>query len=350
MRSVLITGGAGYIGSHISLSLLEEGFNVYSIDSFVNSSKDSINILKKYSEINCDKSSRNYFFYKGDIRNENLLINIFNEAKKNNCPIEVVIHFAGLKSVFDSTRDPLKYWSNNVWGTINLLKVMEKVKCNNIIFSSSATVYGQINDSPIPENAIIAPINPYGKTKAYIESLLFDLNQSNNKLWNIRILRYFNPVGAHSSGLLGEQPTGKKDNLFPILCNVAIGKNPVLDIYGNDWQTKDGTCVRDYIHIMDLINGHISALESILNNSENILTFNLGTGKGTSVLEMIKVFEKVNNLKINYRFVNRRDGDCAVLVANCDLIYEKLNWKSMKTIEDICKDGWEWKIKNFINN
>ncbi len=350
MRSILITGGAGYIGSHISLSLLEKGFNVFSIDSFVNSSEDSINILKKYSEKNSDKLSRNYFFYKGDIRNENLLINIFNDARKNNYPIEAVIHFAGLKSVFDSTKDPLKYWSNNVWGTINLLKVMDKVKCYNIIFSSSATVYGQINDSPIPENAIISPINPYGKTKAYIESLLFDLNQSNNKSWKIRILRYFNPVGAHASGLLGEQTTGNNDNLFPVLCDVAMGMKPVLEIYGNDWQTKDGTCVRDYLHIMDLINGHISVLESILNSSENLLAFNLGTGKGTSVLEMIKVFEKVNNLKINYRFVNRRDGDCAVLVANCDLIYEKLNWKSSKTIEDICKDGWEWKIKNITNN
>ena len=196
---------------------------------------------------------------------------------------------------------------------------MEKMRCHNIIFSSSATVYGQINNSPISENAFISPINPYGKTKAYIESLLLDLNRSNNKLWKIRILRYFNPVGSHSSGLLGELSTGNNENLFPILCDVAIGKKSVLDIYGNDWQTKDGTCVRDYIHIMDLINGHISSLESIFNSSENILVLNLGTGKGTSVLEMIKVFENVNNLKINYRFVNRRDGDCAVLVANCYL-------------------------------
>ena len=346
MKSILVTGGAGYIGSHISLSLLEKGFNVYSIDSFINSTNKSIEILKKYSEVNCDQFSRNFNFYNGDIRNANLLIDIFNQSKKNNSPIEAVIHFAGLKSVFDSTKYPLKYWSNNIFGTINLLNVMEEFDCYNLIFSSSATVYGQINNPPISENSIIEPINPYGKTKAYIESLLFDLNKSKNKLWKIRILRYFNPVGAHSSGLIGEDFKGKNDNLFPILCDVAIGNKAILDIYGNDWPTKDGTCIRDYIHIMDLISGHLFCLESIFNCDDEISVFNLGTGKGTSIIELINVFEKVNNVKINHRFVERRNGDPAVLIANCDLIFEKLNWKSERTIEDMCRDCWVWKINN----
>ncbi|MBC69630.1 UDP-glucose 4-epimerase GalE [Acinetobacter sp.] len=346
MKSILVTGGAGYIGSHISLSLLEKGFNVYSIDSFINSTNKSISILKKYSQVNRNEFSRNFKFYNGDIRNENLLIDIFNEAKKNNFPIIAVIHFAGLKSVLDSTNNPLKYWSNNLSGTINLLSVMEKFECNNLIFSSSATVYGHVDNAPISEDSNIDPINPYGKTKAYIESLLFDLNKSKNRFWKIRILRYFNPVGSHSSGLLGEDYKGENDNLFPILCDVAYGNKNILDIYGNDWPTKDGTCIRDYIHIMDLVSGHLCCLESIFSCEDKISVFNLGTGKGTSIIELINIFEKVNNVKINHRFVERRNGDSPVLIANCDLIFEKLNWKSERTIEDMCRDCWIWKIKN----
>ena len=346
MKSILITGGAGYIGSHVSLSLLQMGYNVFSIDSFINSSYRSVNVLNSYSKNNINNGVGNFYFFKGDIRDQFLLKKIFDNAKSNNCPIDAVIHFAALKSVNESTELPLKYWSNNIFGTINLLKIMEKFSCYNLIFSSSATVYGITNISPIPEDNLIDPINPYGKTKAYVESMLSDLINSNDNSWKIRILRYFNPVGSHSTGLLGEEFTGNNGNLFPIICNTALNKLNVLNIYGDDWPTNDGTCVRDYVHIMDLTSGHIKCLESINESKDNFLIFNLGTGKGTSVLEMINTFERVNKIEVNYKFAGRREGDCAILVANCDLIRKKLNWKSKKTIEDMCIDGWQWRIKS----
>ena len=346
MHSILITGGAGYIGSHISLSLLEKGFNIYSIDSFVNSNGKAIKILEKYSASNSNDSSKNFYFYNGDIRDEELLIKIFSDSRRNEYPIEAVIHFAGLKSVVDSTKYPLKYWSNNIFGTINLLNVMERFSCSNIIFSSSATVYGQINDSPISEDSIISPINPYGKTKAYIESLLYDLSESKGKSWNIRILRYFNPVGSHSSGLLGENSFGENDNLFPILCNVAVGNKTRLNIFGRDWPTKDGTCIRDYIHVMDLAEGHIKALNHLFTQKKQLIHLNIGTGLGHSVLDLIKTFETVNEVKVPFQITSRRDGDVCKLVANNSKAKEILNWNPIRSLHEMCKDGWKWKLMN----
>ena len=266
MISILVTGGTGFIGSHTCLLLLEKGFKLYIIDSEINSSN---NVLKRISNIlnlSPEDYKKKISYYQGDIRDINLIERIFNEALYKNEPIEAVFHFAGLKSVFESNKYPIKYWDNNIVGTINLLKIMEKNNCKNMIFSSSATIYLAVNNEKIKENNIIGPINTYGETKSTIEKILSSTFKSNSSEWRIANLRYFNPIGAHSSGQLGEEPRGIPNNIFPIILKVANKEQTHLNIYGNDWDTLDGTCVRDYIHIMDLAQGHLAAFEFLKNN------------------------------------------------------------------------------------
>ena len=344
MQTILVTGGCGFIGSHTSYLLVKKGYQVIVIDSNINSSEkvvENIHLLFKKEKI-----LNNLIFIKGDIRDERLLEQIFTNAQKANQPISCVMHFAGLKSVSESLSNPLKYWDMNLSGTISLLRLMDKYECRNIVFSSSATVYATNCSDLLKEISPISPCNPYGRTKIVIESLLKDIYDNTKNTWRIANLRYFNPVGAHESGLLGEDPVGIPNNVFPILNQVAIGKLLKMKIFGNDWPTHDGTGVRDYVHVMDLAEGHIKAMEYLGNNSAQILNLNLGTGKGTSVLELIRIFETVNNVKINYEFTSRRKGDHAVVIADNSLAKNLLDWYPKRNIEDMCKDGWNWQFKN----
>ena len=344
MKTILVTGGTGYIGSHTCLELLKKGYKVIIIDSLVNSSEKvlgNINALLNQKNIN-----NTFTFVKGDISNENLLEQIFKKAKDGYSPIAAVMHFAGLKSVSESVSNPLKYWDKNVGGSIKLFKIMEKYECRTIIFSSSATVYQIKDNSLLSESSPIKASNPYGQTKVAIESLLNDLFLNSQNNWKIVNLRYFNPIGAHNSGLLGEDPIGIPNNIFPIINKVAINQIPKLQIYGNDWPTDDGTGIRDYIHVMDLADGHIAAMEYLVKNKSQIINLNLGTGKRTSVLELIKIFEQVNKVKINYEFVARRKGDHGVVIADNSLAKSLLNWEPKKNIYEMCKDGWNWQINN----
>ncbi len=343
MKNILVTGGTGYIGSHTVLNLLIKGYKVTILDSNLNSSPKVINRINLIlNDIN-PKLFKNLIFIRGDIRDFLLLNDIFRRSKTNGNNFDAVIHFAGLKSVSESKRNPIDYWDVNIFGTINLLKVMEKFNCNKLIFSSSATVYGEINKPPFKENCKLNPINPYAKNKACIESFLKDIFDSQQEKWNIINLRYFNPIGAHSTGLIGENPVGKPNNIFPLILN-ACSKNEEIYIFGNDWPTSDGTCIRDYIHVEDLAEGHVKSLENT--SLKGFHTFNLGTGIGTSVLELIKTFEISNNLKINYKFHKRREGDTAILVADNSSALSKLNWKPIRKLSTMCKDGYKWITKN----
>jgi len=346
LKKILVTGGAGFIGSHTCLLLLKKGFEIFVVDSFVNSSEKSLEkvllILKKEG-FNLEK---NIHIFKADLRNPKEIEKIFLAASKNNKTIEAVIHFAGLKSVSESISNPLRYWENNVNGTVNLLRVMEKYNCKNIVFSSSATVYKAKTNKLLNENDICDPINPYGYTKLTIERILKDAYNSDPFQWRIASLRYFNPVGAHESGFIGEDPLDKPNNIYPQITRVAIGKLDEIKIFGSDWFTNDGTGVRDYIHVMDLAEGHLLALNYLIKEKPQNLIVNLGSGKGTSVLELIKVFEKVNNVKIPYSFVDRRPGDNAFVVANNSLASSILNFQPTRNIEDICRDGWNWQLQN----
>ena len=342
--SILVTGGAGFIGSHTCLSLLKKGYDILVIDSFINSNKLS---LERVKNLVSEKNSNQLNSIKGDIRDQNLLNDIFLNYKSKKKPITSVIHFAGLKSVKDSVINPLKYWDTNVKGALTLLSKMKEYECYNIVFSSSATIYGKSNQIRISENTQINPTNPYGQTKAAIEKILYDLFSSKKEPWKIANLRYFNPIGAHESGLIGESPLGIPNNIFPFLTKVANGNLEKLNIFGNDWPTKDGTGVRDYIHVMDLAEGHIAALEFLLsNNKSQIINLNLGTGLGTSVLELVRTFEKINNVKINYKFVPRREGDVANVVADNSLAKSILNWQPRRSLEEMCLDGWNWQCLN----
>ncbi len=346
MNSILVTGGSGFIGSHTCLILLKHGFEIFVIDSFINSSSNSLKqILIILKKMKIDAEQRLHFF-KGDLKNERDIDDIFIAASMKDKPIDSVIHFAGLKSVNESILNPLNYWENNVFGTINLLKIMTKYNCKNIVFSSSATVYSAKNDQLLKENDICKPVNPYGNTKLFIEKLLKDLHLSSPNNWRIACLRYFNPVGSHKSGLIGEDPLGKPNNLYPQITRVAIGKLKEIKIFGSDWPTPDGTGIRDYIHVMDLAEGHISALDYLKKEKPQILTLNLGTGRGTSVLELIRIFEKVNKVKVPFSFVERREGDQANVVADNCLAKSILNWHPKRDIEDICRDGWNWQLRN----
>ena len=347
MRSILITGGAGYIGLHTSLVLLEEGYQLFIIDSFANSSYRSIERLLRISSTNKLFNSNQIEFFEGDIRDLDFIRKVFDKAINLSKPIEAVVHFAGLKSVSESVSNPNLYWDVNVGGTNNLLKVMQEFNCNNLVFSSSATVYSPNEKSPLREDSKLLPTDPYGETKLAVENILKESSNFKSNL-NTFSLRYFNPIGAHPSGEIGESPVKTPNNLFPYICDVANSKQTVLEIFGNDWPTKDGTCIRDFIHIMDLVKGHFSALNYLLKNNNKgfFKAINLGTGRGTSVLELINIFQTVNGLDINYRFSGRRLGDKAIVYSNCDLAKKILNWQPKKDLYEMCRDGWNWIVKN----
>lgn len=333
MSTVLVTGGAGFIGSHTSVELLNAGYDIIILDNFVNSKPES---LKRIKEL----TGKDFKFYQADIRDEEAMTKVFAENK-----IDAVIHFAGLKSVPQSVKEPLNYYDNNIAGTVCLCRVMDKAGCKKLVFSSSATVYGSKNPSPLREDMPTdGTTNPYGTTKYFIEQILQDLCVSDSE-WGVSILRYFNPIGAHKSGRIGEDPNGIPGNLMPYITQVAIGKLECLNVCGNDYPTPDGTGVRDYIHVVDLALGHIKALDRLLkvNGCE---VYNLGTGKGYSVLDVVKAFEKASGIKINYRIAPRRAGDVACCYADATKAKEVLGWQAQYDIDDMCADSWRWQSQN----
>lgn len=328
---VLVTGGLGYIGSHTCVELLNEGNEVIVIDNLSNS---KIEVKDKIFEI----TGKNVKFYEGDMLDKSLLEKIFNENE-----IDSVIHFAGFKAVGESVKKPLMYYRNNIDSTINLLEVMNQFGCKSLVFSSSATVYGLQETSKLVETMEKkTPSNPYGKTKSMIEEILDDLYVSDNE-WKITILRYFNPVGAHESGLIGEDPNGIPNNLMPYILKVAAHELECLTIFGNDYDTPDGTCIRDYIHVVDLAKGHIKALNKMNTSMPNLYVYNLGSGNGVSVSEIVSNFETVNNLKLNYRYGARREGDLPAMFADASKALRELEWKTEKSLEDMCRDSWNFK-------
>ena len=343
--TILITGGSGFIGSHTCVKLLNKGYELVVIDSLLNSSSKSIMSVKKLHESNSKKIKKLHFF-KGDVRDKVFLERIFNYANHIGKPIKGVIHFAGLKSVRQSFNNPLKYWDFNFVGTLRLIEIMEKFDCRTMIFSSSASLYGSPKVNLVSEDADINPNSPYGYSKATIEILLKNLFDSQVDYWNIVNLRYFNPIGAHNSGMIGENSVGIPNNVFPLIMKVAAKKIDKLKIFGNDWNTKDGTCVRDYIHVMDLAEGHILSLEYLLKNESQFINLNLGTGIGNSVLELVRTFMKVNNVDVPYVFTKRREGDAETLIADNSFACSLLKWKPLRSIEQMCLDGWRWQLSN----
>lgn len=330
---ILVTGGTGFIGSHTVVELLNCGHEVVVIDNLSNSNAI---VLNRIFEI----TGKNVDFYNIDIRNYDDLDELFQEHTFDCC-----IHFAGLKAVGESIEKPILYYDNNVVGTLNLLKIMGKNNCKNIIFSSSATVYGTPEKMPITENEKISnATNPYGQSKIIIEGILNDLYKADNE-WNIVLLRYFNPIGAHKSSKIGENPFGVPNNLMPYVTQVAIGKRDFLNIFGNDYDTKDGTCIRDYIHVVDLAKGHVCALKNIMAN-KGLSVYNLGTGKGYSVLDVVQTFERVNGVKIPYKFAPRRDGDVMINFADATKAKQELGWVAENSLDDMCKDAWNWQKNN----
>ena len=330
MKNIFVTGCSGYIGSHTCVELLENGYNVIGLDNFSNSKPV---VLDKIFEITGKKIK----FYEGNMLDKHILNKIFSENT-----IDAVIDFAAFKSVGDSTKKPIEYYINNVSSVLTLLDVMKEYNVKNLIFSSSATVYGESKIMPITEECKIGnTTNPYGTSKLYVEGILQDLYSSDNS-WNICVFRYFNPVGAHKSSLIGEDPTGIPANLMPFISKVAIGEIDCLNVFGNDYDTEDGTGVRDYIHIMDLAKAHINGLKKLENDKNGMHIYNLGTGKGVSVLEMINTFEKVNNVKINYKITERRPGDIAVCYADPTKAFKELNWKAIYNLEDMCRDAYNY--------
>ena len=333
MSTVLVTGGAGFIGSHTSVELLNAGYDIIILDNFVNSKPES---LKRIKEL----TGKDFKFYQADIRDEEAMTKVFAENK-----IDAVIHFAGLKSVPQSIKEPLNYYDNNIAGTVCLCRVMDKAGCKKLVFSSSATVYGSKNPSPLREDMPTGgTTNPYGTTKYFIEQILQDLCISDSE-WGVSILRYFNPIGAHKSGRIGEDPNGIPGNLMPYITQVAIGKLECLNVCGNDYPTPDGTGVRDYIHVVDLAHGHIKALDRLL-KVKGCEVYNLGTGKGYSVLDVVKAFEKASGIKINYRIAPRRAGDVACCYADATKAKEVLGWQAQYDIDDMCADSWRWQSQN----
>ena len=330
---ILVTGGAGYIGSHTCVELLKCGYEVVIIDNLCNSKITAIENIKKIT-------SKDVTFYEGDACDKELLRKIFNENK-----INAVIHFAGLKAVGESVKMPLKYYRNNIDSTLSLCEVMEEYNCYNLIFSSSATVYGDPKKLPITEDMEVGgTTNPYGSSKLFIEHILKDLYISNPN-WKITLLRYFNPVGAHESGLLGEDPNGIPNNLMPYIVKVACGELECLSIFGNDYDTKDGTGVRDYIHVIDLALGHVKALDK-MKNKTGVSIYNLGTGNGYSVLEMVETFKNVNNIDVPYKIAARRDGDIAECYADCSKAYKELEWQATRTLNDMVLSSYNYAKKN----
>ncbi len=341
--TILVTGGAGFIGSHTCLNLLNKGYELLVIDSLVNSSSESLTMVKNLHK-NHNKKIKKLHFFKGDVRDKVFLKTIFKYANHIGKPIKGVIHFAGLKAIGESFKNPLKYWDFNFVGTLRLMETMKNFDCRTIIFSSSATLYGLPKINLINEHADIKPISPYGYSKATIEVLLKNLFDSEIGFWKIANLRYFNPIGAHDSGMIGENPIGIPNNIFPLITKVAAKEIDKLRIFGNDWNTKDGTCIRDYIHVMDLAEGHILSLEFLLKNESQLINLNLGTGIGTSVLELVNTFMQVNNVDVPFIFTKRREGDAETLTADNSLAYSLLNWRPSRSLEQMCLDGWRWKI------
>lgn len=329
--SVLITGGAGFIGSHTCVELLNVGEDLVIVDNFSNSSPEVLDKIRKIT-------NKDFKFYEVDLLDEEKLEKVFEE---NN--IESVIHFAGLKAVGESVMKPIEYYHNNITGTLVLVKLMKKYNCKKIVFSSSATVYGNPKTVPIKEDFPLSTTNPYGTTKLFIEQILTDVCVA-DKDFTVALLRYFNPIGAHESGLIGEVPNGIPNNLMPYITGVAKGKLEILSVFGNDYPTKDGTGVRDYIHVVDLAKGHLKALDKV-RNMTGVEAYNLGTGNGYSVLELVENFEKVNNIKVNYKIVDRRPGDIAECYADPTKAEKELGWKAEKGIEEMCRDSW-----NFVKN
>jgi len=329
---ILVTGGAGYIGSHTVVLLVEAGYDVVIFDNFSNSSRESVNRVEKIV-------GKSLEVVEGDIRSHNDLEAVFSKYD-----IDSVIHFAGLKAVGESVAEPLKYYDNNIHGTVVLCEVMQRYNCKTIVFSSSATVYGDPHTTPITEDFPLSATNPYGKTKLFIEEILRDVYTADNE-WHIALLRYFNPVGAHSSGTIGEDPNGIPNNLMPFISQVAVGKREYLNVFGGDYDTHDGTGVRDYIHVVDLANGHLKALEYLAKN-KGVLTVNLGTGNGYSVLDMVKAFEAASGKKVPYKIVDRRPGDVAKCYADPSYAKEVLGWEAKKDIHQMCEDSWRWQSNN----
>ena len=331
--TVLVTGGMGYIGSHTCVELLEQGMDVVIIDNLVNSSAEAGNRIEQIT-------GKPVTFYEFDVRNREKLDEVFEKHD-----IECVIHFAGLKAVGESVQMPLEYYDNNLRSTITLCQSMKAHNVKKIIFSSSATVYSSDNDMPLYETSKIGNCtNPYGWTKFVCEQVLRDCVVADPE-WSVVLLRYFNPIGAHESGLIGEDPKGIPNNLMPYISQTAIGRRECLNVFGDDYDTPDGTGIRDYIHVVDLARGHVAAI-SYMNDHKGESVFNLGTGKGCSVLEVVHAFEKANNIKVPYRIAPRRPGDLAVCYCSPDKSAKVLGWKALRNIEDMCRDTWNWQTKN----
>lgn len=331
---ILVTGGAGYIGSHTCVELLNNNYEVIVLDNFSNSKKEVIDKIKKIT-------NKDLKLYEGNMLNEEILTKIFEE---NN--IDCVIDFAAYKAVGESVQKPVEYYINNVSSVLTLLTVMKKFNCKSLVFSSSATVYGNPEIIPITEECRTGgTTNPYGTSKLFVEQILKDLYNSDNE-WNICILRYFNPIGAHESGLIGEEPNGIPANLVPYISKVASGKLECLSIFGNDYDTKDGTGVRDYIHVVDLALGHLKAVEKLNKEKKGLYIYNLGTGVGYSVLDLVNTFEKVNNIKIKYKIAPRRNGDIATCYSDTSKAKRELNFEATKTLEDMLKDAWNYEKEN----
>lgn len=332
-KKILVTGGAGFIGSHTCIELLNNGYDVVVVDNLDNSNKKSINIIENIT-------GKKVSFYEVDVREEKILDEIFSKE----APIYGVIHFAGLKAVGESCRIPLTYYDNNIAGTTVLCRVMEKHNCKNLIFSSSATVYGDPHTVPIKEDFPLSVTNPYGRTKLMIEEILQDVYTA-DKEWNIVLLRYFNPIGAHESGDLGEDPTGIPNNLLPYTMQVAVGKLEYVNVFGDDYNTPDGTGVRDYIHVVDLALGHVAALKKLAPNS-GLTKYNLGTGIGYSVIDIIKNASLAVGKDIPYKIAPRRSGDIATCYSDATKAYEELGWKAQFDIKRMCEDSWRWQSKH----
>lgn len=331
--SILVTGGAGYIGSHTCVELLKAGYDVVVIDNFYNSKKE---VLNRVAAI----TGKSFAFYKCDIRDRKALGAIFGKEK-----IEAVIHFAGLKAVGESCQKPLEYYENNVGGTITLCEVMRDFGCKKLVFSSSATVYGMKNQSPLKESMPAGgTTNPYGTTKYFVEIILNDLVASDPE-WSICLLRYFNPIGAHESGTIGEDPNGIPNNLMPYITQVAVGKIEKLNVYGDDYDTPDGTGVRDYIHVVDLALGHLKAVDHCM-TTKGIDVYNLGTGTGYSVLDVVHAFEKASGKEVPYNLSERRPGDVATCYSDPSKAEKELGWTATRSLEDMCRDSWHWQNKN----
>jgi len=341
---ILVTGGAGFIGSHTVVELLQEGYEVIVIDNLSNSSEEALHRIEKIT------SKKIHKFYKIDLVDEPAVQKVFDELKTSNIKISAVIHFAGLKAVGESTQIPLTYYDTNLRALSSLLRVMKDHKIRNLVFSSSATVYGDIAMEDFPkgglkEDAHTQSNNPYGRTKLFQEWILKDVYASDKTFWNFEILRYFNPVGAHKSGLIGEDPRGIPNNLMPFITQVAVGQRPELSVFGTDYPTRDGTGIRDYIHVVDLAKGHTAAVKHAQTNP-GLAIFNLGCGTGYTVLEVVSAFEKACGKPIPKKLVARRPGDVAIYLANVDKANKELNWRADIRIDEMCDDSWRWQSQN----